>query len=253
MTPFGDYVDEMTALTEIDDTTAEALLAGRAVAAELEPLTEVVRAYRQVADRPVRPSPELATLMTVGRIAAAAGQPPPAAVNGSRRPPGTTAGKRRRGRMTARAALAAAGSRLGGVSVAVKTGAGAAVALVGMSTAGLAGVLPDQAQDRFESVVESVSPYEFPQKATDRSEFGERVSEDATDGGVDGDEISEEARRQGEERRPSELPTQAPADPANPDQPGQPDDLPIPDEAGDPGPPIAPPGQERRPVAPPGG
>jgi hypothetical protein len=253
MTPFGDYVNEMTTPTEIDDTTAEALLAGRVVAAELEPLTEVVRAYRQVADQPVRPSPELATLMTVGRVTvAAAGQRESTMANG-RRPLGTTAGKRRRRRMTARAALAAAAGRLGGMSVAVKTGAGAAVALVGMSTAGLAGALPDQAQDRFESVVESVSPYKFPEKAADRSEFGEQVSEDAGEGGVDGEEISEKARRWGDQHRPSELPSQAPADPAGPDQPGQPDDLPTSEEADDPGPPIVPPGEERRPVAPPGG
>jgi hypothetical protein len=253
MTPFGDYVDEMSALTEIDDTTAEALLAGRAVAAELEQLTEVVRAYRQVADQPVRPSAELASLMTVGRSGgAAAGRPQPAVVNG-RRPIGTVAGKRRRRRMTARAALAAAAGRLSGIGTLAKIGVGTAAALVGMSTAGLAGALPDQAQDRFESVVETVSPYEFPEQANDHSEFGERVSEDANEGGVDGEETSEEARRRGDENRPSELPSQAPADPANPEEPGQPDELTIPDEAGDPGPPIAPPGEERRPVTPPGG
>lgn len=244
MRPPDDYVSEMIALHQIDDATAEALLAGRTVTDELAPLAEVVRAYRRMADQPVRPSTELARQMATGLFTGSAEQYQPA----------TGAGRGRRRRPSRTVART--------VWVAVLGGAAAAVA--GVGTAGFAGVLPDPAQERFETVVETVTPFEFPQQADENAEFGdacepdqpicgEEVSEDAKDGGVDGGEISERAREQGDERRPVDLPTVVPGGPGKPSNlptPANPDQ-PTPDDPG-PGNVPAPPADERRPTAPPG-
>ncbi|MPZ25047.1 MAG: hypothetical protein GEV12_00980 [Micromonosporaceae bacterium] len=254
--PAGDYVFEMPMFRQIDDDTADALLAGRPVPASLEPLTVVMTAFRQVASQPVWPNRTLAARMAVGDFTGFADAgPDPAATGtagvGHRR--GGLAGpgkRRRRRRMPGVAGLAAAAAKVAGMSVAAKALAGVAVAATGVSTAGLAGVLPDPAQERFETVVETVTPFTFPEQASDRSEFGERVSEDAKDGGVDGAEISEEARQPGDQQRPDDLPAVVPA------QPGQPTDLPTPDEAAEPMPPAdlpVDPGTDHRPTAPPRG
>jgi hypothetical protein len=236
LTPPGDYGSEMIAQSSIDDATAEALLAGRAVSAELEPLAEVVRAYRRIADRPVVPTAELAHQMSVGLFTRSVELVPQRTGNGNRR-------HRRARRRPVRTAVALAG------------GAGALV--VGVGTAGFAGVLPEPAQDRFETVVESVTPYEAPERNSggtepgeadpvrehsENAEFGGDVSDDARDGGVDGDEISEEARGQGDEHYPPDPPAQAPAERGRPPDPGP--------RAGKP---PAPPRGESRPFAPPGG
>jgi hypothetical protein len=230
-----DYVGEMIALHQIDDVTAEALLAGRAVDDDLRPLAEVVQAYRRMARQPERPSPALA-----GQIAAGVFIGPAE----SYQVPAAARGHRRQSRSFIRTAW-----------IAVPGGVVAAVA--GVGAAGFAGVLPEQAQDQFESVVETVTPYEFPPHANENAEpgdacepgqpiCGEEVSEDATDGGVDGGEVSERARNQGDYRRPVDPPTEpgvppdvAPADPKPPVDPG-PDNIPTPPTDG------------RRPTAPPG-
>jgi hypothetical protein len=239
-----DYVSEMIARHQIDDATAEALLAGRAVSAELRPLAEVVRTYRRMARQPVRPSAALARQMAAGTFDGSPEHYQPAGATGRGR-------RRRERRVAPRAAL-----------VVVLGGAAAAVA--GVTSAGFAGVLPEAAQERFENVVETVTPYEFPQPAGEEAEFGdacepdrpicgEEVSEDARDGGVDGDEVSDRAREQGEDRRPDELPTVAPG------QPGEPSSGPAPADQVVPTPPPpgsgtvpTPPVEERRPITPPG-
>ncbi|MGH3683241.1 MAG: hypothetical protein ACRDT2_23695, partial [Natronosporangium sp.] len=235
--PAGDYVTEMPMFRQIDDDTADALLAGRPVPASLEPLTVVVSAFRQVASQPVGPSRVLAARMAAGDFTgvAAAGPDPatdglPCTVGvGHRRGGRSAAGRRRRRRtMPGIAGLAAVAAKVAGMSVAAKALAGVAVAATGVSAAGLTGVLPDPAQERFETVVETVTPYTFPERAGDRSEFGEQVSEDANDGGVDGPEISERAREQGDRLRPDDLPT------AVPTRPGPPTELPRSDEAAEP-------------------
>jgi hypothetical protein len=113
----------------------------------------------------------------------------------------------------------------GVATAAAKASAGIAVALASIGTAGAAGVLPDAAQDRFDTVVESVNSTEDPRPADENAEFGQRVSEDAQDGGVDGGEISEQARQQGDAHRPEQLPTPAAGQPA---EPGRPAELPTP-------------------------
>jgi hypothetical protein len=228
LTPPDDYVGEMIARHQIDDATAEALLAGSAVSGDLRPLAEVVHACRRMARQPVRPSATLARRIAAGAF------PRPA---GRYRAPAAGSGHRRRRTLTRTAWIAVTG--------------GVVAAVAGVGTAGFAGVLPDQAQERFEDVVETVTPYEFPLRGNenDRNRFGEEVSEDARDGGVDGGEIGERAREQGDEHRPVDPPA----------EPGVPPDLPAPARPDHPGPGRpgpgdvpAPPASDRRPAAPPG-
>ena len=108
---------------------------------------------------------------------------------------------------------------------------GGAVALAA-ATGGLAAldVLPDPAQARVADAVEAISPFDLPGNAdeeavkalekaaeaakqvteedadesgepNENAEFGQSVAADAKDGGVDGQEISEEARQRAAERR----------------------------------------------------
>lgn len=208
----ADYGGEMDMPQEIDDATAEAVLAGRCCAPDLEPLVRVVTTYREMGRRPVRPTGELAARMATGAFV-------------------------RRRRSTLFGRVVAIVAKLGGASLAVKASAGAVIALASTGTAGAAGVLPEVVQDPFDSVVEGVSgnetpdptPGPTPAPADDSAEFGQDVREDARDGGVDGSEVSEPAGEQGEDRRPDQLPSQASIDaPGPPRDPGKPDDVPGP-------------------------
>lgn len=238
----GDYHPEMTAPDLIDDPTAEALLAGRPVPPGLDPLAELLATYRRAGHRPVPPRAELAVWLVTGRPS---GEAPGRGAVLVRRV--RTGGQRRHRRMPGAGVLAGVAAKLAGMSIAAKAMAGVAVAAAGVTSAGLAGALPEPAQDRFETVVETVTPLDVPAPAGPASEFGERVSEDAKDGGVDGSEISEEARQLGEQHRPTELP---PAVPELPADPGQPSELPTPDQAGQPGPPEELPDPDIRPSPP---
>lgn len=225
MNPVDDYVGEMPTPL-IDDAMAEALITRGAVAAELEPLAAIVQALRDVSDRPVPPSPALAAQMASGVFTGTAEHSSP---------------------VVGVVASVAAKAR---ISLAAKAGAAClAVASVGAGSAGFAGVLPGTVQHRFETVVESITPYEFPVEPDGNDGFRPRVSEDGKDGGVDDGEVSEEARDRGTRARPTDLPI--PGSGA-----GKPSHLPtqatVPSNApAQPGPPPAPPGLELRPTAPP--
>jgi hypothetical protein len=138
--------------------------------------------------------------------------------------------------------------RLAALPLRAKVAAGSVLALGGLASATAAGALPDQAQHGVESVIEMVTPYEF----TDPSDFGPEVSKDARDGGVDGQEISEKAKEQGNQdagnsglepavppkpgvdrpapagTRPTDIPDVA----GKPSEPGRPADTGKPDGAG---------------------
>jgi hypothetical protein len=153
VTSRDDYLDEMLGRHPIDDATAEDLFAGRPVPADLEPLPTAVRALREVSRQPVLPSPRLAALMAAGTVAARPLQPGRAAGLEIPRAAWRTA-----------AGLTAA---VGRASLAAKlAAAGGVVAVLGFGSAGFAGSLPQPVQDRFETVVESVVPYQFPDRAT---------------------------------------------------------------------------------------
>ncbi len=100
--------------------------------------------------------------------------------------------KWRKIRMAINEFLGALAAKLAGLGFAAKAALGLAVAAAATSAAGAAGVLPGPAQNAFADVVETVTPLQVPDG---HSDFGTRVSTDAKDGGVDGQEISSEAKQ----------------------------------------------------------
>jgi hypothetical protein len=213
MSGWGDDVGEMPTRRPIDDASAEALLRGAAVPHEMEPLAGFVRAIRSTAGQPVRPSHELAERMASGVFV---------------------------GEVDGRTTVGRALSRLASLSLRTKVVTGLVATMTGLTGVTAAGALPDAAQARVESAIESITPIDF----ADPSEFGQEVVEDAQDGGVDGQEISEDAREQGiqpegpgyqgkaDEYRPVDPPDGAPAVPptVNDTTPGAPADHPEPND-----------------------
>jgi hypothetical protein len=187
-----DYQNEMHAYRELDDAAVEAVISGEPVSAELEPLAAAVGALRALQGQPVRPSEELAARMATGDFASAVAPRP------SRRSAGRHVARRR---------------RLAALPLRAKLAAGGVLALGGLASATAAGALPDQAQQGVESVIEIMTPFEFAD-----SDFGREVSDDARDGGVDGQEISEKAKEQGNEPEDAGSPALEPAVPLRPDE-----------------------------------
>lgn len=217
MNGWGDDVDEMPTQRLIDDDAAEALLRGLAVPPDLEPLAGMVQAIRSVAICPVPPSPELAERMASGDFATSPVE------------------RRTRTGQTL--------SKFAALSLRAKVVTGLAATMSGLTAATAAGALPDAAQARVETTIESITPIDFP----DRAEFGREIAEDAQDGGVDGQEISETARDQdrqpadrvergsAEAHRPADAPGGPPTLVPIPEQANVPDDVPVPaDPNGDP-------------------
>ncbi len=165
----GDDVGEMSTQRPLDDASIEDVLRGAQVPPELEPLAGVVQSLRSAAQRPVRPTLELAERMAAGVFP----------IDGAKR----------------RTRVGETLSKFAAMSLRAKVATGFAAALTGLTAATAAGALPDAAQERVETAIESVTPIDFP----DAAEFGQEVAEDAQDGGVDGGEISEWAREQGQQ------------------------------------------------------
>lgn len=89
------------------------------------------------------------------------------------------------------------GEFIAGLSVAAKAAFGISMAAASVTAAGAAGALPEPAQNAVSAAVEAVTPFSFPDKASDEADFGERVSTDARDGGVDGKAVAEDAKDNG--------------------------------------------------------
>jgi hypothetical protein len=102
--------------------------------------------------------------------------------------------------------------RLAALPLRAKVAAGSVLALGGLASATAAGALPDQAQQGVESVIEIMTPFEFAD-----SNFGHEVSDDARDGGVDGQEISEKAKELGDQPEDAGDQGLEPAEPLRPD------------------------------------
>jgi hypothetical protein len=207
---FDDDVYEMPTPTPIDDATAEAVFRGDPVGPEFDVLVDVLGAMRAAAEQPVHPSPRLAAFMAAGgatHAAAVAGDVEPSPSSRKLSHP-----------------LRTGVSRFAGLRTRTKVAVGLAAAFTGLTGVTAAGALPDAAQDRVETIVEAVTPITF----DDSADFGQEVADDARDGGVDGDEISDLAHEQGQDR---DLPDQSQADEHKPTiTPGEkPTDLPTPD------------------------
>ena len=101
-------------------------------------------------------------------------------------------------------------AKLAGLGLAAKVALGLGIAAAATSAAGAAGVLPGPAQSAFADVVQTVTPLQVPDG---HSDFGKRVSDDAKDGGVDGQEISSEAKQLNDNTPgpPSSRPAAAPS------------------------------------------
>lgn len=168
---------------ELDDVTVEAIVQGRPVDDQFEPLVAFARQVRTAAvDQPgPAPSDELARILR--------GEDPPMMQERDHVEVGR---------------VAARFAKVAGLGLTAKVMLGASVAAASVASAGAAGVGP--ASNAVRGAIEAVSPVEFDHEAPEHPEnFGGRVSDDAngeSDGekGVDGQQISEETP--GAEHRP---------------------------------------------------
>lgn len=76
----------------------------------------------------------------------------------------------------------------------LKAAIGMGFAAASLTAAGAAGALPGPAQHMVASTIAAVTPWTFPEKASDHADFGRTVSTDAHDGGVDGKVVSDAAK-----------------------------------------------------------
>lgn len=194
-----------------DENTIEAIVQGHEVDNHLAPLAAFARRVQSEGDGQAPPaSATLAALFVA---------------------PAARPLVRKGRRQMVKGQLSSVAAKVAGLGVLAKIGLGTSIAAAGVASAGAAGVLPDRASHAVRGAIEVVSPVEFQEPESDpptedrQSNFGDRVSSDATgesDGqhGVDGDQISDEAP--GAAHRPAD-PGQGdpPADPGQPDVTGQ--------------------------------
>ncbi|MDK3255003.1 hypothetical protein [Blastococcus capsensis] len=243
--------------SQLDDAF-EAYLAGRPVPVQAASLAQFADSVREMSSRSGRPSAGLAELLASGLLTdsvdASAESAPTA--RGAAQPalPGRS---RRRPRMFT--ILAAAAAKFGAAGAVAQAAAGLGFAAAGVTSAGAFGVLPGPVQDGVATTIEAVTPFDLPDSTDEQSaeeaaplsedpatdeqpqtgtgpadipplpDFGTSVSEDAQDGGVDGAQVSDDARatHQPEQAGAPEQ-TRAPADQA-PERPAtQPEPAPRP-------------------------
>jgi hypothetical protein len=212
----GDYDDEMPQRPPIDDAALEALFTGHLVDAELAPLAGFFRDARCLADGPLPvPSQQLAQMLAEG-ISTEKGDLLVTAASNVTGPAPQAAGlpKWRKKKMVVAEFLA-------GLGFAAKAAFGMTAAAAAVTAGGAAGVLPGPAQGAVSTAVETVTPFSFPDGAGGSADFGNRVSTDARDGGVDGATISAEAQLSGQANLPDDVPAQAPDSAGRPESPGQ--------------------------------
>jgi hypothetical protein len=235
VTPLGDDRSEMHPHRRIDDDTAERLLAGLPVDGDCRAVVAVVRACRRLGERPVAPRGELVTWL-------AAGVPPRCTAGGAggaadrtdRRGLATVVTTtQQRPRVALGRVLATVAAKVAGLSVAVKVALGATIAAASISTAGMAGVLPDAWQVRFDAVVETVIPTSAgPDDEPGSGQVGGSDDDTDADGTgeiLDADQVGERERQRAESPHPQDHP--APTPPAH--LPTPPVDESIPPEGSD--------------------
>lgn len=233
------------------DDAFESFLAGRPVPAQGTALVAFGEAVREISARPGRPSPQLAELLVTGLLTDPVG-PSTELVPTARQPAYIlAAGRPRRRRRTMFTILAAAAAKFASAGAIAQATTGVGLALVSVTGAGAAGVLPGAVQDGVADVIESVTPFDLPDSAglpalpeqtevpeNDRAgtgapedlprpedipadeQFGTSVSDDAQDGGVDGEQVSTDARETHQPEQPATPRTQAPERPV--EQPATP-------------------------------
>ncbi len=196
MSGTGDYDTEMFRRHHIDDAALEAFFSGNGADEELAPLAAFAEELRSVASGPLpAPSMQLAAMLADG-FSTDKGDLLATATSNVPGPAPQVAGlpKWRRKRMII-------GEFIAGLSVAAKATFGISMAAASVTAAGAAGALPAPAQHAVSAAVEAATPFSFPDKANDHADFGKKVSTDARDGGVDGKEVSEDAKHNGDAHR----------------------------------------------------
>lgn len=193
MRPTGDDLRGMGATGQIHDDVIDAVVRGDAVHGVHAPLAAFARQVRALGDEPVpAPSGELAALLGGSprprRALRAVGAPVPAG----------TADRSERKSMSDVSRLAGMTGKVAGLGLAAKFGLAASLAAASIGGAGAAGVLPAAANHAVRAAIEVVTPVDFGERHQDTTNFGDRVSDDATgasDGvpGVDGRQIADEA------------------------------------------------------------
>ena len=109
--------------------------------------------------------------------------------------------------------LAGLSGKVASLGLVAKLGLGASLVAAAATAAGAAGVLPAAANDTVRGAIEGVTPIAFDSNGNDDTNFGDRVSADATgesdgENGVDGQQISDEAP--GAANRPDSGPADEP-------------------------------------------
>lgn len=187
---------------DIGDAAIEAFFSGNGAGDELPPsLAAIADELRELAAGPVpEPTPQLAALLANGFSAEGGDLPATTALD----VPGAMPGAAAPGKGKRRSRLA---GFVAGLSAAAKAGLGAGVAMASVTAVGAAGALPGPVQNVVATGLEALTSFDLPHSgdgaddATEPANFGERVSTDAKDGGVDGRVVSEDAKRNGESNR----------------------------------------------------
>jgi len=183
----------MKATVHITDEVVEAIVRGEPVPAAFALVAAFADEVRLLASAPApSPSPELAELLAGHRPERVLSRAAELVVVG--RPGGGSERKR----MPGIESVAGLTGKVASLGLVAKLGLGTSLAAAGVAGAGVAGVLPAAANDAVRGAVEVVTPVEFNSNENDTTNFGDRVSADATsesdgENGVDGQQISEEA------------------------------------------------------------
>ena len=160
--------------SQLDDAF-DAYLAGRPVPGDAAPLVSFADSVREMSARPGRPSAALAELLATGLLTGAAD--PSAAPVPPRREAATALPGRHTRRSRMFTVLAAAVAKFASAGTVAHATAGVGVALVTVSSAGAAGVLPASLQDGVATTIESVTPFDLPD-STDEAVVQETVVEE---------------------------------------------------------------------------
>jgi hypothetical protein len=200
MSRSDDYSDEMRT-HQIDDATAEALLAGRRVA-DHDQLIEILGAVRRCAEGPVpTPSPALASVLADG-LRTGDSDLPATVGSDDNRPAVLAVGRPKLNRRPAvlTSSLAVLSSKVGLAAV------GLTAALASVGGAGAAGLLPEPVNNAVRAAITAVTDVEFSQTVAEEvpvaelpedARFGQEIADDARGGGVGGSDVAERARARG--------------------------------------------------------
>jgi hypothetical protein len=165
---WGDDIGEMPTQRLLDDASAEAILGGRQVPSELEPLASAIAVLRETARQPVRPSAELSAFMAAGGFH-----------------------PRREQRSTG---WQAASKRLAGMSLRLKLAAGFAAGLTGLTGVAAAALeFPETVRASVQTAVAFVPPVDLIAEPEHTEETVQQPQE------IDGRKFSGRARGPGDE------------------------------------------------------